>query len=64
MDFCEACISRQTSQEDAFQKLEEMSNRQVDVLRKLTKKVQDARHTQDEEVVKGYIEEYDECIEK
>ena len=64
MDFCEANLLRHTSQEDAFQKLDDIGNRQIEILRKLTKKVQEARHNQDDDIVRTSIEEYDGCIER
>ena len=55
---------KQSSQEQAFLKLEAQCNRQVDILRKLTKKVEEARQNQDDEVICQAIEEYDACIDK
>ena len=39
-DFLEAAITRQTSKEEAYRKLDEMANKQTEALRKLTKQVQ------------------------
>ena len=38
-DFLEAAITRQTSKEEAYRKLDEMANKQTEALRKLTKQV-------------------------
>jgi len=55
---------KQSSQEQAFSKLDSLGNRQVDLLRKLTKKVEEARNDQDDQVIRNSIDEYDSCIEK
>ncbi len=41
-DFLEAVITRQTSPEEAYRKLDEMASHQTEALRKLTKQVSDA----------------------
>ena len=38
-DFLEAVITRQTSPEEAYRKLDEMATKQTETLRKLTKQV-------------------------
>ena len=38
-DFLEAAITRQTSKEEAYKKLDDMANKQTETLRKLTKQV-------------------------
>ena len=43
-DFLEAVITRQTSPEEAYRKLDEMASRQTESLRKLTKQVR-VKHT-------------------
>jgi tetratricopeptide repeat protein 30 len=40
-DFLEAVITRQTSPEEAYRKLDEMATKQTETLRKLTKQVKD-----------------------
>ena len=63
-EFLEACILKQTSPENGFQKLDEMVNRHLDTLRKLTKKVQEARVNQDDATVKSAVEEYDLNVDR
>ena len=38
-DFMEAVITRQTSPEEAYRKMDEMASKQTETLRKLTKQV-------------------------
>ncbi|CAF0818713.1 unnamed protein product [Brachionus calyciflorus] len=63
-DFLEAKIMQQTSPEQAYRKLEEMTLRQVERLRKLTKEVADVRKSQKEDSIKRAVQEYDENLEK
>lgn len=48
----------------AFRKLEEMAGRHADKLRRLTKQVQEAKQSHDDEEVKRHVEEYDDTLEK
>ena len=48
----------------AFRKLEEMAGRHADKLRRLTKQVQEAKQSHDDEEVKRRVEEYDDTLEK
>lgn len=63
-DFLEAVITRQTSPEEAYRKLDEMATSQTEMLRKLTKQVQIDRDNHDEEAVKKTVNEYDEALER
>lgn len=63
-DFLEAVITRQTSPEEAYRKLDEMASKQTESLRKLTKQVQEARQNHDDEAVKKAVNEYDEALER
>ncbi|KAL5018713.1 hypothetical protein ScPMuIL_004435 [Solemya velum] len=63
-DFLEAVITRQTSPEEAYRKLDEMANKQTENLRKLTKQVQEARQSHDDETLKKAVNEYDEVLER
>ncbi|ELU05516.1 hypothetical protein CAPTEDRAFT_145766 [Capitella teleta] len=63
-DFLEAVITRQTSPEEAYRKLDEMASKQTEALRKLTKQVQEARQNHDDEAVKKAVNEYDEALER
>ncbi|XP_071106591.1 intraflagellar transport protein 70A-like [Haliotis cracherodii] len=63
-DFLEAVITRQTSPEEAYRKLDEMASKQTETLRKLTKQVQEARQNHDDDAVKRAVNEYDEALER
>lgn len=62
-DYIDAILTWQTSPEEAFRKLEVISTRQTDKLRKLTKLVQEHRANHNEEGVQKTVEEYDEALE-
>ncbi|XP_041363711.1 tetratricopeptide repeat protein 30A-like [Gigantopelta aegis] len=63
-DFLEAVITRQTSPEEAYRKLDEMATKQTETLRKLTKQVQEARQNHDDDAVKKAVNDYDEVLER
>ena len=63
-EFIDALILSQTSPEEAFKKFEVLSNKQIDNLRKITKAIQDFRHSRDNEGIKKALKEFDECLEK
>ncbi|RWS31044.1 tetratricopeptide repeat protein 30A-like protein [Leptotrombidium deliense] len=62
-EFLDALITQQTSPEDAYRKFDEMATKHSDALRKLMKKVQDAKQTQNEENVKKAVAEYENTLE-
>jgi tetratricopeptide repeat protein 30 len=62
--FLEATIMLQTSPEEAYRKYDELANKHIEVLRKLTKQIQDARIGRDNEAIKKSLKEYDEALEK
>ncbi|KAH9519738.1 Tetratricopeptide repeat protein 30A [Bulinus truncatus] len=63
-DFLESVITRQTSPEEAYRKLDEMATKQTETLRKLTKQVQESRQNHDDDAVKRAVNEYDEALER
>ena len=63
-DFIDASIMVQASPEEAFRKYDELAKRNVEVLRKLTKKIQDSRVARDNDAVKEALTEYDQALEK
>lgn len=63
-EFLETIILQQTSKEEAYRKFEELANRHIDVLRKNTKAIQDARLARDNEAIKKALKDYDESLEK
>eukprot|EP00232_Nephroselmis_pyriformis_P023531 CAMPEP_0182867166 /NCGR_PEP_ID=MMETSP0034_2-20130328/8574_1 /TAXON_ID=156128 /ORGANISM="Nephroselmis pyriformis, Strain CCMP717" /LENGTH=659 /DNA_ID=CAMNT_0024999505 /DNA_START=4 /DNA_END=1983 /DNA_ORIENTATION=- len=62
-DYLDATILRQTSPEEAYRKYDELANKHVEVLRRLTKQIQDARIARDNDAIKKAITEYDEALE-
>lgn len=63
-DFLDGLITAQTSPEEAYRKFEVLSKKHVDQLRKLTKKIQDAKTNMEKDAVKQAIRAYDEGIEE
>ncbi len=63
-EYISALILQHTSKEEAYRKFQELGNRHIDTLRKLTKKIQDARLAKDPESLKKSLKEYDEALEK
>ncbi|XP_039769056.1 tetratricopeptide repeat protein 30B [Ornithorhynchus anatinus] len=63
-DFLDATLTCQTAPEEAFLKLDELAGSLTDQLRKLTKRVQEARHQRRDEAVKKAVDEYDETLER
>ncbi len=62
-DYLQATIMRQSSPEEAFRRYDELAMRHVEVLRRLTKQIQDARIARDNDAIKRAINEYDEALE-
>lgn len=62
--FLDAVITMQTSKEEAYRKLDEIATQHTEMLRKLTKQVQEARVHHDDEMVKKAVNEYDEALER
>jgi tetratricopeptide repeat protein 30 len=63
-EYINALILQNTSKEDAFKKLQELSDKYIDGLRSLTKKIQDARMSKDQEIIKNSLKDYDDTLEK
>jgi tetratricopeptide repeat protein 30 len=57
-------IQLQTSPEEAYQKFEVLAKKHVDGLRKLSKKVQDARVSQSDEGIAEAVQEYTDAVDK
>lgn len=62
-EFLEATIASQTSPDEAYRKFNTAAKRHVDVLRRLTKQIQDARIERDNESLRRSIAKYDEALE-
>merc|ERR1719321_2451025 len=54
----------QTSPEEAYRKYDDLTNKHIDQLRKLTKAIQDARISRDNEAIKQSLKLYDEALER
>eukprot|EP00796_Vickermania_ingenoplastis_P000908 gene908-535_t len=63
-DFLDGLITAQTSPAEAYHKFDILSKKHIEHLRKLTKKIQDAKNTMDKEAVKQAIRAYDDAIEE
>lgn len=63
LDYLEAAINRKASPEESLRRLDDLSGRHVDRLRRLTKGIQDARLARDQEAIKRAINDYDNALE-
>ncbi|XP_066978143.1 intraflagellar transport protein 70A isoform X1 [Macrobrachium rosenbergii] len=63
-DFLDALITQQTSPSEAYRKFDELGSRHIELLRKLTKMVQEARQNHDDDQVKNAVNEYEEVLER
>ncbi|KAI9339947.1 hypothetical protein BDR26DRAFT_861866 [Obelidium mucronatum] len=63
-EFLEASLLRQSSPEEAYRKFDDLATKHVDILRKLTKQVQEARQNMDEDTVKRVVNDYDDAVER
>lgn len=64
LEFLEASIMMQSSPEESYRKFDILAHKHIDVLRKLTKHIQDARMARDNEQIKAALKEYDEALER
>jgi tetratricopeptide repeat protein 30 len=58
-EFIDALIFSKSSPEESLRKFEVLANRHIDALRQLTKSIQDARLTRDNEGIKKSLKEFD-----
>ncbi|XP_073670040.1 intraflagellar transport protein 70A isoform X3 [Paramisgurnus dabryanus] len=63
-EFLDAMITCQTAPEEAFRKFDEIAGKLTEQLRKVTKQVQEARHNRDDDLLKKYVQDYDEVLER
>jgi len=63
-EYIQALILQHTSKEEAYRKFQEIGDQHITSLRKLTKKIQDARLAKDPEALKKSLKEYDDALEK
>ena len=62
-DFLDGLITAQTSPAEAYRKFDILAQKHIDQLRKLTKRIQDAKQNHDKEGVKQALKSYDEALE-
>jgi len=62
-EYLDATILVTTAPEEAFRKYDDLANKHIEKLRKLTKQIQDARIARDNEMIKVALKEYDEALE-
>jgi tetratricopeptide repeat protein 30 len=62
-EFMDATVTLQTSPEDAYRKYDALATKHVEALRKLTKKIQDARLAQNNDDIKSALKAYDDALE-
>lgn len=62
-DYLDAVIMAQTTPNDAYTKMDVLATRHVDGLRKLTKQIQMARDSRDNEAIKVALMNYDEGLD-
>ena len=63
-EFIDALILQHANPEDAYKKFDELANKHIDNLRKLTKQINDARNARDNEAIKKALKDFDESLEK
>lgn len=63
-DFLDALITQQSSPEEAYRKFDELASRHTDVLRKATKRVQEARDSHNDAAVKKAVTEYEDTLDR
>ncbi|RHY32197.1 hypothetical protein DYB32_002780, partial [Aphanomyces invadans] len=62
-EFVDASVTLQTSPEEAYRKYDDLATKHVDILRKLTQKIQAARIAQSNEEIKSSLKAYDDALE-
>lgn len=63
-DFLDGLITAQSSPAEAYRKFDILSQKHIDTLRKLTKRIQDAKVQHDTEGVRRALKEYDEALDE
>merc|ERR1711871_82330 len=62
-EYLDACIMVETSPAEAFRKFDDLTNKHIEGLRKLTKSIQDSRISRDNDAIKNSLKKYDESLE-
>ena len=60
----DATLLNNSAPEEAYKKFDILGDKHIEVLRKLTKQVQEARANNDEETVKRIVYEYDDAVNR
>lgn len=60
----DALITQQTSPHEAYQKLDDLANKHTELLKKLTKQVQDNRQRNDKNLTRKSVMDYDDCLDR
>lgn len=63
-DFLDGLITAQTAPAQAYRKFDILSQKHIDQLRKITKKMQDAKQNHDKDGVKAAVRIYDEALDE
>lgn len=63
-DFLDGLITAQTSPAEAYRMFDILGQKHVEQLRKMTKKIQDAKVAQDKDGVRAAIRQYDDALEE
>ena len=63
-DFLDGMITTQTSPAEGYHKFNMLATKHIEGLRKLTKKVQDSKNSEDKIILKKTIAEYDKALEE
>ncbi|CCW59539.1 unnamed protein product [Phytomonas sp. EM1] len=63
-DFLDGLITAQTSPAEAYRKFDILAQKHADQLRKMTKKIQDAKQKHDKDAVKLAVRQYDDALEE
>lgn len=63
-DFLDGLITAQTSPAEAYRKFDILAQKHIDQLRKMTRKIQDAKQNHDKDAVKSAVRMYDAALEE
>ena len=63
-EFIDAIILQKAAPEESLRKLEIIGNGHIDSLRQLTKSIQDARLSQNNDGIRTSLKEFDDCLER
>ena len=62
-EYLDASIMVQTAPEEAYRKFDDLTNKHIEGMRKLTKQIQDSRMSNDNTAIKNSLKKYDEALE-